>query len=49
MHQDAREAAGVPVSQIAVLGVGRTPARGLLQLTAPDEEERNDDEKSHAQ
>lgn len=49
MHQDAWKAPGVAVSQIAILGVSRTPPRGFLQLTAPDKEEPDDDEKSHAE
>jgi len=50
VHQDARKTApaGV-VGQVAVVGVGRPPARDLLQLTPPEEEEADDDEEDHAQ
>lgn len=49
VHKDSGKAAGVVIGQVAVLRVCRAPARGLLQLAAPDEEERNDDEEGDTQ
>lgn len=49
VHKDSGKAAGVAIGQVAVLRVRRPPARGLLQLAAPDEEERNDDEEGYTQ
>lgn len=49
VNEDSGKAASVAVSQVSVLRVRRTAARGLLHLAAPDQEERNDDEKGYTQ